>query len=247
MRAPWATVALAGALGLASCDFDFAYEQFCEGNPACADAGADAAVAPADAAVPDASGPDASPDGGPPPKPCVLGRDPPDCPGEFCQNGFCVPIQCDPTDTTFSVHDGPSNCWYGQICAEQGTCQKIETNCGPRGTHEDPMFSGPMPYDVTTSTEADPLCPDPVIVVDLEFYAPHGVFQTLKVQFRAPPGLPYPPCETRLDEFAGYTWGGIVANVCCPGFNSDPTGWALGLSDNRRDFTQANGAEYCFP
>ena len=106
MRRALLLAALVASAAAAACDFDGAYVHFCDGNPACAQ----------DAGVADASVPDGSV------TPCTPG-DPHDCPGAFCQNGVCVPIQCDPTDPNFSMHDGPSNCWYGQICTDQGNCE----------------------------------------------------------------------------------------------------------------------------
>ena len=227
MKRALALLAAAGAMGAASCDFDGAYHQYCEGNPACG----------GDAGMPDGSAPDASL------KPCTQG-DPHDCPGAFCQNGFCVPLQCDPADETFSTHLGPSSCWYGQICTDERACEEVDTGCGRRASD----LSGPFAYRATASVEeGGQHCAGQLLVVTAEFYAPHSVDGMLRVRLRSPPGLALPPCGVDTDQFDGASWGGFIAQLCCEGFDGDPSGWAVSLSDQHQDFKESAGPEFCFP
>ncbi|MGC4116538.1 MAG: hypothetical protein QM765_18560 [Myxococcales bacterium] len=244
MRNVLALVSLAGALVAASCDFDFAYQQYCDGNPACADAGPDAGQAGVDASHPDAGSL----------KPCKFG-DQHACPGEVCQEGYCRPIQCNPEATTFSPQfDGPSTCWYGQICSEQGSCKMVDNHCGDM--RPPPRDHGPVITDASWSVlHGEPQC-DPLLKVTMNFYAPFGLDYDpffgwdLETHFSSP-GIYPDPNETiavRQETWATLdgSWGSVDAYGCCDNAHGDDfSGWRVQLATSGPNHVPRFGPEMC--
>ena len=207
MRSALALLVLGGAVWAASCDFEYAYQQYCDGNPACGDAGTDAAVPDSDASFPDATAPDAAtPDG-----------------------------SCDPNATAFSKGHGPSTCNYGQVCTAALTCVMPESHC--LSAPELPSDLGPVIFDVVTkhSLAFCPHGEKPVRV-EGRFYAPLGVEGELWGHFWPPPGAGSTQPDCLAQVYAEYPSeeaiiGDFVAEACCPNSKLDFKHWIFELSD----------------
>ncbi|HEY3446065.1 MAG TPA: hypothetical protein VGK67_06840 [Myxococcales bacterium] len=214
MRHVLVSLSLAGAVWLASCDFEYAYQQYCDDNPACAPDSGDAGteLPGADASLPDAASPD------------------PACHPEVLTPG----VNGGPGG---APDTGLDSCQYEENCdSVSERCEVVKNgSCGLPARKEGPPAGwGPIVIKATPKflRMAYPCYGNPATEVTISFYAPNPIYKDFKVFLRPPPWDTEPQREYYVDQgqwpTLGDSVGTFVLGVCDL---TDWTDWSVGLAD----------------